>query len=287
MLHHEKKPSRGLANHLECYWQVEGSSAQGRQCGFLLAPECTLDILFCDRELILEFGASPSGAHCLLQPGGWIIGQKTQSCRLTMPADASVFGIRIKPFAIPCFAPLPPAEFRNMPLPLSSLVAGRHRQCIEELCNQRIFPVRVESAEWLVTEILAVTGEFSPLMRAQVNYVLDRRGNLQLKQLQERFGASRPSLCSQFMEQVGLLPKEFSKIWRLNHFQLLQARHPGRNHAELSLQAGYYDQSHLINDFTAVFGQPPARYFRRESPPFDWCVQSIERRFNDQYPAVS
>ena len=285
MLHREVKPGRDIANHVECFWQVD-RQARDPQTTLLLIPEGIVDVLFCDHALLLEFGGDGTGSAASLPAGAWVIGQKTQCCRLVLPVNAAVFGIRVKPFAVSCVSRLNPKEFRNSCLPFDAFARHGQAQRVEQLCTEKTFSKRATAAELLMKGILETAPPFSPLTRAQVNYVLDRRGSVRLEELRAHFDISRPTLCSRFIDQLGLMPKELGKIWQFNHFMMLQARYPDVGYTELSLRAGYYDQSHLINDFKGLFNRPPAKYFRREAVEFNFHAQSIERRFSDLYPAV-
>ncbi|MET1038608.1 MAG: helix-turn-helix domain-containing protein [Aeromicrobium sp.] len=79
-------------------------------------------------------------------------------------------------------------------------------------------------------------------------------------QLAERYGVSLRTLQRQFTTHLGIGPK-----WVVRRFRLLDAAaaaHAGEavDWAELAIELGFADQSHLIRAFTAVVGTPPATY---------------------------
>ena len=73
-------------------------------------------------------------------------------------------------------------------------------------------------------------------------------------------GRSHRHLIALFHEQVGLGPKEFARVRR---FQRALALVPTRaTWAELALDAGYSDQSHLTREFSDLGRMSPGRYAR-------------------------
>lgn len=74
---------------------------------------------------------------------------------------------------------------------------------------------------------------------------------------------SQRRLIALFASEVGLTPKVFCRIVR---FQRAVARSQDLktvDWAELAVECGYYDQSHLIYDFTAFAGVSPDDYRQR------------------------
>lgn len=100
-------------------------------------------------------------------------------------------------------------------------------------------------------------------MSPVVNYIIARNGVIKVKDLEDKFRVSRRWIEKQFVTQVGLSPKEFSRILRftatLKH-ALIAA--PSVSWTSLLEDYGYYDQSHLIKDFHDFTGQTPVQYLK-------------------------
>jgi AraC-like DNA-binding protein len=73
---------------------------------------------------------------------------------------------------------------------------------------------------------------------------------------------SRRRLVARFHEEVGLPPKAIGRLFRFEHAVELGARPDRPSWAEIALECGYYDQSHLINEFRAVTGRTPVTFFQ-------------------------
>jgi AraC-like DNA-binding protein len=73
-------------------------------------------------------------------------------------------------------------------------------------------------------------------------------------------GVSERRLSQVFAAEVGLSPKQWSRIARFQ--KAVRQLHAGRYERldQLALECGYYDQSHFCRDFTAVAGMDATAY---------------------------
>jgi methylphosphotriester-DNA--protein-cysteine methyltransferase len=60
---------------------------------------------------------------------------------------------------------------------------------------------------------------------------------------------------------VGVTPKRYASLARFERALQLARGAASLTHA--ALDAGYYDQSHFIRDFTRFAGGPPGQFLRR------------------------
>jgi AraC-like DNA-binding protein len=82
--------------------------------------------------------------------------------------------------------------------------------------------------------------------------------------LAARVGTTARSLQRFCAEWIGVGPKELVRWARLHEAAARAAAGPV-DWAALAAELGYADQAHLVRDFTAVVGEPPARYARAET----------------------
>jgi transcriptional regulator GlxA family with amidase domain len=74
-------------------------------------------------------------------------------------------------------------------------------------------------------------------------------------------GWSRRHVTERFRNQLGITPKAYARLLRFGHATaLLMETSPARTLAHVATEAGYYDQSHLTRDFTALAGMTPGTY---------------------------
>ncbi|HKO47726.1 MAG TPA: helix-turn-helix transcriptional regulator [Polyangiaceae bacterium] len=119
----------------------------------------------------------------------------------------------------------------------------------------------LEAASILESAISARSA-FADGQRARPPFVLaaaDRlgSGNASVNAIASDLGVSERHLRRVFREIVGLSPKTFAKVTRFR--QALRAARK-ENHASwatIALDAGYYDQAHLISEFRTIAGVTP------------------------------
>jgi AraC-like DNA-binding protein len=78
-------------------------------------------------------------------------------------------------------------------------------------------------------------------------------------------GINERTLRRVFSERIGLPPKRMARILRLQQV-LVRARATRIDWARLASELGYFDQSHLVNDFRDLLGTTPAAFESGRQP---------------------
>jgi AraC-like DNA-binding protein len=87
------------------------------------------------------------------------------------------------------------------------------------------------------------------------------KGRARVEPLMDETGWSRRYVTARFRRQLGVAPKAYARLLRFEHASaLLGGMSPGRTLADVAMEAGYYDQSHLTRDFVALAGMTPSAY---------------------------
>ena len=94
-----------------------------------------------------------------------------------------------------------------------------------------------------------------------VEMIQSANGSITIKKIYESLDISKSKLEQHFNREVGLTPKEFCRIEKLNHFIKSYNDFPELSLTELTYLGGYYDQSHLIKDFNYFLGMSPKKFF--------------------------
>jgi AraC-like DNA-binding protein len=84
-------------------------------------------------------------------------------------------------------------------------------------------------------------------------------------EVSDRLGRTTGWLRRRFAEQVGLSPKRYGRIRRLHRLLDGVLAVPDPDWSRAAADSGYFDQSHMVNDFRALTGVTPAAY-RPRSP---------------------
>jgi AraC-like DNA-binding protein len=98
-----------------------------------------------------------------------------------------------------------------------------------------------------------------------VRRIVATGGSLGLTRLGPSLGVSRQHLARRFAQLVGISPKVFARVVRLGRVvERVRAAAPGEHirWSMLALELGYYDQSHLIDEFREMTGVTPGAWMR-------------------------
>jgi AraC-like DNA-binding protein len=106
-----------------------------------------------------------------------------------------------------------------------------------------------------------------PAVRWAVDRIAASGGRMSVGDLATQTGFTRKHLGNLFQQQVGVSPKSLARIHRFRGaLGLLNAADGQVPWAALAEQCGYYDQSHLINEFRRFTGFSPVELARRDRP---------------------
>lgn len=98
-------------------------------------------------------------------------------------------------------------------------------------------------------------------------------GAIPIERLAALRGTSRRQLERVFLDRVGMAPKRFSRLLRFRRV-VREIRTDARSWLDRAMEAGYFDQSHLIREFRSFAGAPPGELARRLLPMNDLFISS-------------
>ncbi|WP_436517542.1 helix-turn-helix domain-containing protein [Ekhidna sp. To15] len=120
------------------------------------------------------------------------------------------------------------------------------------------------AASDVVEDILDTSIDFYNYNETILNSVDQIRascGKTSVKDIYLALNVSKSKLEQHFNREVGLTPKEFCKIEKINCFINSYLEDPSQSLTELTYLCGYYDQSHLIKDFKYFLNTSPKKFF--------------------------
>ena len=106
-------------------------------------------------------------------------------------------------------------------------------------------------------------GGLTPAVDWLRRQLADSHGALRVEPLMDETGWSRRHVTERFRRQLGVSPKTYARLRRFEHAKALLSALPStpdRTVTDVAIGAGYYDQSHLIRDFTAMGGITPGAF---------------------------
>lgn len=211
------------------------------------------------------------GERHLLEEGVWlalptraITGLRASARHMHTSADGGVIVAKPRAGFAPQFFTCPVHELFGKTLPLEThfseaLVTATSQTIREAKSNAE----RVEAfQEFLVSSLRPSPPPVDSIVLDAIAAIERSAGAIRVATLAENSRVGLDALEKRFRKTVGATPKQYASIVRLR--TAVAAYGETRSLTELSLQAGYCDQSHFIRDFRKASGNAP-RHFLEET----------------------
>ena len=253
----EHKPKPPLDSFVGFYWTGEFNTSPEPLLSQFVIPNGYV-------ELVIHL----SDLHCdLLSENRWdqspdytIIGLYTRPYEVQFRSHVSTFGIRFKPegiynlFGIP--ASLFSQRFEDM-----ELVLGNHFRdyCSRLRESENIGQKLSLTRQYLMDQLQKHHPEITYLNRA-ADMIRMAGSTSKVDELPGKVYISRRQLEREFREKVGVSPKQYMRIARLNEINRYLQAGSDFNFSHLSMEAGFADQAHLCREFKTFTGVPPVKF---------------------------
>jgi transcriptional regulator GlxA family with amidase domain len=170
---------------------------------------------------------------------------------------AQMFGIRFKPVGITAFTRIPLIEFTDRSEKLA---------LVETLFDKSFYEILSEKRS--TTEFIAHTNNYLINLLPhlyhtdeQIVHAIDTinlaKGQLSLADLATDVCLSQRHFERRFKATTGITPKMFAKTARFQHAMENILAYPNKDLMTIAIDSGYYDRTHLTNDFKSLSGETP------------------------------
>jgi AraC-like DNA-binding protein len=251
----EYPPSAELLPFVECFWtreagmpgRVGAGPAQHR-----VLPDGCIDV-------VLAFSAGGDESESPM-----VVGTMTRALVLDAMSEPVCFvGVRFRPGKATAFLALPASEVTDLRVSIDDVWPDAE-QVRDTLAASRDVVARLRALERILLRRLAPHARVEQHdVDEAVRRMIESGGSLGITRLAPSLGVTRQHLARRFAQLVGVSPKTFARVVRLNRVvervRLVPAGQPV-NWSALALELGYYDQSHLVDEFREMTGLTPTAW---------------------------
>jgi AraC-like DNA-binding protein len=173
-----------------------------------------------------------------------------------------MIGAYLYPYALPMVFGLPANEVTGTQLRLEDFDARGSRELCGKILNAISDHDRVgHIGDYLINKL---TNKQTPdiVVQQTVKNMMSSHQLVNIDQLALDVNISRRQLERRFMNVAGLSPKLLSRLIRFQNSLRIPMHKKIFSLTDIALDAGYYDQSHFIRDFTFFSGLSPKEYFK-------------------------
>jgi AraC-like DNA-binding protein len=213
-------------------------------------------------ELIVTFGepmrlVEGKGVDRFI--AGTLSGLHSGPLTIEMGASQETLGLRLRPAGAYALLARPMAEVSDLTLSLDELVGRIARELVERLRDAPSVAQRFRLVhDWLRARIARAPG-IEPAIAWSATQIERSAGTVAIAALRAETGLSKSRLVGRFREQIGFSPKRYARVLRFR--RALGLLHEGVLPAvEVALEAGYYDQPHMVADFRTMAGMTPRQF---------------------------
>jgi AraC-like DNA-binding protein len=183
--------------------------------------------------------------------GAILVGPATGVVTPVLPAGSTARGIRLVSDAVRAVLGVPASELTDRTVPLGQLVPGPTARALVDAVGAGDARAQAAVARWLAD------ADRDPRVAAAARSLwVDREQ--EVTAVAERVGLSTRQLRRVLLTEVGLGPKTYQRIGRLQRFLALARAGTIGGLAELAAHAGYADQPHLTREARALSGLTPS-----------------------------
>ena len=246
----EFAPPADAADCCEAIW-IHRTPYVGVAAGstHLVLPDLGVSLAF--RGFRGEDGAPVDAAPIL-------VGPKLRAQVFDLVPGRELAAVRIKPEWVAPLLDLDPIAFEDRVVDLADVAPRLADRLADALARTR---TAESAAAVLMTEVRRARPRAhvpSAAATAALEIVRRTAGRLPCERIAERLGFSDRHLRRQVHDSTGVSPKAYARVLRFVGAMLRADTAPRPAWAEIALQSGYCDQSHLIREAGSLAGVAPA-----------------------------
>ncbi len=265
MMYSEFHPAAELRDYIRCYWLLN-SHGQPVTLQNKLIPFGCIDLIF--QQTPTLFYHSVCDEQRIQLPQFIISSQSVKAFDIEIAGAVRIFGIRLQPHAARCIFKMPVTRLNNTIWPMRNKLGEEYHRLGEAITNMEDTVDMVKTMNDFFATKLKQLDPVDYVIKNISSQLLNIDADIALQDIFKEYKETDQALRLRFQNQVGLSPKFFQKLVRLHYALAIywNTEYSSKSLTALALEAGYYDQAHLIRDFHAIFKAAPKDFFNASFP---------------------
>ena len=260
MHYREYEPHPSLKRYLKCYWTLEISrpTPQYEWLRFLVEGI----------ELTITLSEEIEFYTCDIKtdryPHFCVHGPMTRTMHIRPASEVALFGICFRPGGAFPFFPYQISELVDKSIGVYDLWESKRLEVFHRVRNEcETTKERINHLDHYLLRQFDIKQD--TYLSVAVDVIEANKGQVNIDNLARLIGLSARHLERKFRARVGISPKQFCRNLRFKNILTHRETSPSVSWASTAISCGYYDQSHMINDFRHFTGTNPEIYFANGS----------------------
>ncbi len=251
------KPSNDLSSVIKCYWTLEVPSEYSSEKQRIVPDGC-MELIFILADDIKRF---TSENEFIIQPRAMVVGQITEPFTIQPLGEVHCFATRFYPYGVANFINAPLKKLENKETPITELF----EESIANELEQKIIQAsdtqqRIQIIETFLLNKLHETATIDHIVKSTVDILFETSGSSPIKSILKEDLSKRRQLERKFLKQIGMSPKQLSKVVRLQTALKMLINQKTETLTQIAYESEYYDQNHFIKDFKEFTGTTPKEF---------------------------
>jgi AraC-like DNA-binding protein len=273
------RPGPPLNEVVDCFWLAENAQTSRKE---RILPSGTIELVANLRDDEVRIYDPEQLDRYRRYSGIVLSGTYLRAFACDATQHALMFGVHFKPGGASPFLGARASDLADAHADLAELWGKSASDLRERLCEAYTAAQRFRVMEEALTERLRRTAKRRPAIPIALNMFGPMGIGAAVRDAAREVGFCKRHFIQLFSAEVGVTPKLFCRLLRFQRARVLAEQFatvrpdyvkrtrvsPVRDWADLATTCGYFDQSHLINDFEEFSGLSPARYlldFQRDA----------------------
>lgn len=261
-------PHPALSVYIDNYWILQALASPHHSLQEAIFVDGKADILF-------NFGVPYQRQTANHSPQeitrSNVDGQRLSPVMIQQIGAIDLIGVRFKIGGLAAFVRVPIHQLSNTVEPTET-VFGRVMDELEQQLYDCRADVRAQVGLLDAFFLRQMHVENAHQIAGAIALDLAQQTSRSIQDISHAYGYSIRTIDRFFQQTVGISPKTYSRISRLQQGLRRLSANPHANLTEIALALGYHDQAHFTKDFKAFTGHTPATYRvllenRRAAPP--------------------
>ena len=242
---------------VKCYWTLE-APAQPEAQKQLILPDGCVDMCFILGDDIKRY---TNDDDFIIQPRDMLLGQITDKFYIEPTGYVNTFAVRFYPHGFANFIHVPLNELGNTETPLSALFGEeKATQLGSEIRDAATTFERIQIVEAFLFDRLGDEATINKIVKSTIDSMFSSKGSKPLNAILKDEPSKRRQLERNFVRQIGISPKQLSKVIRLQATLQMMLNQEAETLTDVAYRNDYYDQAHFIKDFKEFTGIAPKHF---------------------------
>lgn len=193
------------------------------------------------------------------RPNIFIAGPFTKSYEMKLNSSSRILAITFRPTMFKYFSNIDISEIKNELINPKDIWGTIANELLDILSQLNSIEQKIVAIEDFLVKL------YNNKKKSQISEILDYffsfNKNVKISDFSKIANLSESRFRNKFREEIGLSPKEYQKLIRINNLSKMFISER-TNLTNIAYRFGYFDQSHFIKEFKSVTNQSPKIYFK-------------------------